>query len=56
MAPYPRYRDDFLYGMPLYHVNNIKPSVPLAFIVAKVIYFSHREAFPIDVPPHLPQA
>ena len=54
-GPYPRYRDGFSRMMPLYHVNNIELSVPLASVAAKLIYSSHRQVFPVGVPPHLPR-
>ena len=41
--------------MPLYQADSIQLAVPLASIAAKLIYFSHREVFPIGVPPHLPR-
>ncbi|KAI9566351.1 hypothetical protein HD554DRAFT_2025645 [Boletus coccyginus] len=53
-GPYPRYRNGYTRTMSLYHVNDIRLSVPLASIAAKLIYFSHREVFPVAVPPQLP--
>ncbi|KAH0837756.1 hypothetical protein J3R83DRAFT_5932 [Lanmaoa asiatica] len=55
-GPYPQYRNDFSRTMPLYQVNNIQLAVPLASVAAKLIYFSHREVFPVGIPPHLPRS
>ena len=52
---YPQYRNGFSRAMRLYHVNGIQLGVPLASVAAKLIYFSHREVFPVGVPPHLPR-
>lgn len=41
--------------MSLYHASGIRLGVPLASVAAKLIYFSHREVFPVAVPPHLPR-
>ena len=54
-GPYPQYRDGFSRTMSHYHLSNMQLSVPLASIAAKLIYFSHREIFPVGVPPHLPR-
>ena len=54
-GPYLKYRNGFSHTMQLYHVNAIQLSVPLASIAAKLIYFSHREVFPVGIPPHLPR-
>ncbi|KAG8219229.1 hypothetical protein J3R82DRAFT_65 [Butyriboletus roseoflavus] len=54
-GPYPQYRNGFSRIMPLYHVNSVQLAVPMASVAAKLIYFAHREVFPIGVPPHLPR-
>ncbi|KAG6380578.1 hypothetical protein JVT61DRAFT_4941 [Boletus reticuloceps] len=54
-GPYPQYRNGFSRVMPLYHVKSIELGIPLASVAAKLIYFSHREVFPVGVPPHLPR-
>ncbi|KAG9309116.1 hypothetical protein JVU11DRAFT_11010 [Chiua virens] len=51
---YPQYRKGFSRSMQLYHVDSMRFGVPLASIAAKLIYFSHREVFPVGIPPHLP--
>jgi hypothetical protein len=55
-GPYPQYRDGFSRALSLYHLNPIQLGVPLASVAAKLIYFSHREVFPVAVPPHLPRS